>query len=97
MTSDQKARLDILIEKKAQAFQLSENDVGLTDLIEHEIDKADHKPIKQRQYRVPATVSGEVDKQIDEMQIIEESQSPWCSPMMIVKRRRAKGKQNFDL
>jgi len=40
LTSDQKARLDILIEKKAQAFQLSENDVELTDLIEHEIVQA---------------------------------------------------------
>jgi hypothetical protein len=98
LTSDQKARLDILIEKKAQAFQLSENDVGLTDLIEHEIDTADHKPIKQRQYRVPATVSGEVDKQIDEMLrngIIEESQSPWCSPMMIVKQKTREGKTKF--
>jgi hypothetical protein len=76
LTSDQKARLDILIEKKAQAFQLSENDVGLTDLIEHEIDKADHKPIKKRQYRVPATVSGEVDKQIDECKSLKKAKVP---------------------
>ena len=98
LTSEQKVQLERLLGKKSEVFQLSVDDVGLTDLIEHEIDTGDHKPIRQRQYRIPATVSAEVDKQISEMLrngIIEESQSPWCSPMMIVKQRTREGKIKF--
>ena len=51
-----------LIESKFEAFQLSEDDVGLTDLIEHEINTVEHPPIKQRPYRIPATVASEVER-----------------------------------
>jgi hypothetical protein len=98
LTKDQKRRLKTLIESKFEAFQLSEDDVGLTDLIEHEINTVEHPPIKQRPYRIPATVASEVEKQTAEMLkngIIEESQSPWASPMMIVKQKTREGKIKF--
>ena len=82
-----------MIKSKSEAFQLCDSDVGLTDLIEHRIDTGEHNPIKQRQYRIPPTMRGEVDKQVKEMLengVIEESQSPWCSPMMIVKLFQSK-------
>ena len=98
LTLDQKARLNKLIESKAEAFQLSENDVGLTNLIEHEINTGAHHPIKQRPYRMPATVKDEVAKQTAEMLrngIIEESQSPWSSPMLIIKQKTRDGQVKF--
>jgi hypothetical protein len=42
-----------LLDENSQAFQLHDSDIGLTDLIEHEIDTGEHKPIRQRQYRLP--------------------------------------------
>ena len=77
---------------------MNDDDVGLTDLIEHRIDTGNHPPIRQRQYRIPATVNDEVDRQVQEMlrnNIIEESSSPWTSPMMIVKQKARDGKVKF--
>ena len=67
-------------------------------MVEHAIDTGNHAPIRQRQYRIPATVTGEVDKQVEDMLrngIIEHSQSPWASPMMIVKQNTRDGKVKF--
>ena len=63
LNEEQKRRLKQLVETKAKAFQLSEQDIGLTHLIEHAIDTGDHKPIKQKPYRMPATVSNEIEKE----------------------------------
>jgi hypothetical protein len=44
---------------------------------------------------MPATVASEVEKQKAEMLkngLIEESQSPWASPMIIVKQKTREGK-----
>ena len=98
LTGEQKAQLQKLIEDKSEVFQLSENDVGLTNLIEHGIDTGNHPPIRQRQYRLPATMIEEVENQTKEMVrngIIEERNSPWSSPMMIVKQKTREGKVKF--
>ncbi len=88
LSPEQKSKLIQLLLDKSEAFQQSDTDMGLTDPIEHEIRTGNHPPIKQRPYRIPATVKDEVTKQTQEMLssgIIEESCSPWASPMMIVK------------
>ena len=94
LTEEQKLRLVKLIKKKYEAFQLHESDLGLTDLIEHKIDTGTNKPIKQRQHRIPPTMREEVDKQVQEMLsagIIEKSESPWSSPMLMVKQKKRDG------
>jgi hypothetical protein len=58
------------------------------------IDTGNHPPIKQRQFRISQALHGEVAKQIRDMlaaDMIEESLSPWCSPMMIVKQELRDG------
>ena len=83
-----------LIKSKSEAFQWTESDIGLTDLIEHEINTGESKPIKQKQYKIPQAVQGVLDGQINELQendLIEPSISPWCSPMMIAKQVKRDG------
>ena len=68
--------------------------MGRTSLIEHEINTGDSVPIKQKQFRIPQTVQGELDNQIHKMlknDLIEPSTSPWCSPVMIVKQKKRDG------
>lgn len=79
-----------LIMKHQNAFKWTEDDIGLTNLAEHEIDTGSAKPIKQRQYRLPQSAQEEVGRQVEDMlnkNIISESKSPWCSPILLVKKK----------
>ncbi len=49
------------------AFQWSDDDVGRTDLLEHEIDTGNSKPIKQKQFKIPQAVQGILEEQIKDM------------------------------
>ena len=64
LTDCQKARLEELINRKSADFQLNENDIGRTHLIEHSIDTGNSAPIRQRQYRIPQALQGELDAQV---------------------------------
>lgn len=61
--------------------------MGRTKLINHGIDVGEAKPIKQRFYPVSPAVEKVMFREIDRMLalgVIEESTSPWSSPMRLV-------------
>lgn len=63
---------------------------GNCEVLEHTIDVRDSKPIKQTPRRVPLHLREEVDRIIEEMKsqgVIEESRSPWVSPVVMVKKK----------
>jgi hypothetical protein len=94
LTAEQRKRLVAVIKSKMEAFQWEETDIGLTDLVEHEIITGCNKPIKLKQYKIPQAVQGVLDEQIKELvknDLIEPSISPWCSPMMIAKQVKRDG------
>ena len=65
-------------------------DLGNTCLIEHEVNTGNAKPIKQSMRRVPFAMKEEFNKLVDEMLnagLIVESESPWCSPTVLVKKK----------
>ena len=98
LSIEQKEMLSQLIYMKREAFQLHENDVGLTDLIEHEIDTGSCKPIRQKQFRLPQAVHGELERQLEELsrnKLIEPSISPWRNPMLITKQTSRDGKVKY--
>ena len=47
------------MKRNLSAFQWSDDDVGRTNLIEHEINTGNNKPIKQRQFKIPQAVQDE--------------------------------------
>jgi len=94
LTNEQTVKISDLVTRNLSAFQWSDDDVGRTNLIEHEIHTGSNKPIKQRQFKIPQAVQGVLDEQIKDLiknNLIEPSSSPWCSPMMIVKQRKRDG------
>ncbi|MEW8191404.1 MAG: reverse transcriptase domain-containing protein [Candidatus Thiodiazotropha endolucinida] len=83
---------DCLVEFQ-DTFSKHEFDLGLTSLIEHEIDVGNSKPIKQPPRRVPvafATEEENVIKQLEQQGVIRKSSSPWASPICLVRKRSGK-------
>lgn len=71
-------------------FAFSDDQLGRTSLVQHTIDTGDALPIKQRPYRTTPENKQEIDRQVKDMLergIIQESVSPWSSPVVLVKKK----------
>jgi hypothetical protein len=83
-------------------FYLQGDKLSSTDAVRHSISMEPGKePINTRPYRLPETQKLEVDKQVKQLLqdgIIEESNSPWSSPILVIpKKMDASGQQKFRL
>ena len=79
-----------LLEDRNDAFSLDEGERGETSLVEMEIDTGDARPRRQRLRRMPFAVRTEVTKQLKSMQktgVIQTSNSPWASPVVMVRKK----------
>ena len=87
--SQQKAIRKLLI-KHADIFSKDEFDIGSTDLVEHEIDTGDAKPMRSapRPMAYGLKEGGKVTiSKLLERGIIEQSCSPWASPVTLVAKK----------
>ena len=65
-------------------------DIGTTGVVEHKIPTGTAQPVKQLPRKIPHTLKEEVDKQVTLMLdtgIVSCSNSPWSSPVVLVKKR----------
>ena len=63
---------------------------GKTSIIEHRVHLIDDCPIRCRSYALPCAVRGKIQEEIQEMintGIVRESNSPYASPMVVVKKK----------
>jgi RNase H-like domain found in reverse transcriptase/Reverse transcriptase (RNA-dependent DNA polymerase)/Integrase zinc binding domain/Integrase core domain len=90
LTPDQRQGIDSVSNK----FKwLSDQGLGRTSLIHHIIDTQNALPIKQRYYPVSPQIQKQMKEEIDRMlalDVIEESFSPWSSPLVMVKKPNGK-------
>ena len=64
--------------------------LGMTTLLQHQIDTGTHAPIKIPGRRIPPHQKPEVDVMLDELisqDIIRPSFSPWSAPILVVKKK----------
>lgn len=79
-----------LLIKHAGVFAKDDNDLGRTDLVSHDIDTGDIRPIRQPPRRIPTALQEEFDKEMQGMidkGVIEQGQSPWASPVVLVRKK----------
>lgn len=63
--------------------------LGCTDLVQHHIDTSDAVPIKSKHFPLSPPRQEEAYQEIERllsMGVIEESNSPWCSPVVLVRK-----------
>lgn len=86
LTADQKLQIDTVVLKFPSFERLG---LGCTNLLEHHIDTGDASPIKCRHYPLSPPRQAEVYQELNrllEMGVIEESNSPWCFPIVSVRK-----------
>ena len=87
---DQKIKLASVLIKFAGSFSSSSTDIGLTDIISHEINTGNSPPFRlplrrqglQKEEQIKAAVEDGLSRGV-----MEESSSPWASPPVVVAKK----------
>eukprot|EP00731_Ephydatia_muelleri_P004061 Em0002g237a len=90
LIDEEKDKLRRLLREYKGIISLHDGDIGHTSQVFHHIDTGEARPIKQSLRRLPFNQRREVKDLIDAMlekKVIEPSQSPWCSPIVLVKKK----------
>ena len=80
---------DLFVDHK-ETFFTGPTDIGYCDLLQHDIDTGGHFHIKQSSCRPPLSARQAEDDILDETLesgVIEPSDSPWASPVCLVKKK----------
>jgi hypothetical protein len=88
--AEEKVEIKELLLEFQDIFSKDENDVGRTTLIEHKIETADARPVKQLPRRIPLAFQNEEKDCIEKLLkqgIIRPSTSPWASPLVLVRKK----------
>ncbi|RCN53811.1 zinc knuckle [Ancylostoma caninum] len=79
-----------IIVKHSSTFALSDIELGCTDMICYDIELENGTPIRQKTRPVPYGIRPQVSDllaDLKERKIIEESHSPWASPIVLVVKK----------
>ena len=93
LSDDQRKVVHDILLSCSGVFSLNDSDIGYMGVTEHRIELWDDTPIYQKPRRLPEPVSQEIEAQCKELQlldIIEPSMSPWSSPVVPVRKKDGK-------
>ena len=82
--------LKTLLHDHRDTFASSSADLGFCDLIQHDVDTGDARPIKQSPRRPPLAAKESEDEILNDMLstgVTEPSNSSWASPVCLVKKK----------
>jgi hypothetical protein len=81
--------LQSLLVAYQDVFSRSENDLGITDIVEHNIDTGDARPIRQQLRRFPPAHVEAISEHVDNMlsQGVIAACSPWASNIVLVRKK----------
>ena len=90
LTPSEREAVQELLAQNADVFSTNSLDVGCTATILHEIPLVDSRPFRLPYRRIPPSQFQEVHEHIKELKacgIIKTSQSPYASPIVIVRKK----------
>ncbi|GBM46445.1 Retrovirus-related Pol polyprotein from transposon 297 [Araneus ventricosus] len=90
LNEEQRTAVGKLLNEFQNLFSNCDADVGRCNVTQHRINTGDHPPIKQYPRRLPLARKEEADHLVKAMVdngIIDESSSPWASPIVLVKKK----------
>ena len=90
LTAEQARQGQRLLAQYVDVFSQSEQDLGCTDLVQHEIPLTDTHPVRQRYRRLPPSQYEQVRQHIQELLangVIRPSASPYASPIVLVQKK----------
>ena len=90
LTGEEKDQLLGLLQEFHDVFSLEKGERGETNLLELHIKTGEAEPRKQPVRRVPFAVRKEIArhlKQMQEHEVIQPSNSPWASPIVLVRKK----------
>ena len=90
LTKQQKFKVRQLLHQNEDVFATKEQPFGCTDLVKHKIVTETEVLIKQPVRCPPFHLRGEAQKEVDRMLehgVIEPSESPWASPVVLVWKK----------
>ena len=90
LNEDEVCKIKKLIMQYQHCFMAPDGVLGRTNLVKHTIDTGNAVPVKQRFRNPPLHLRDEVDRELEKLQtqgLIEDSDSPWSSPLVIVPKK----------
>ena len=95
----EREQLRSLISECLDAFASDDNDIGLVHLVEHAIVTGDNPPVRARarqySHANKEAIADEVRK-YKETGVVRSSNSPWASPVLIVKKKDGSNRMVVD-
>ena len=89
LNQQQQLTLSKILYQHNELFDLSKPKIANTP-IHHTIPTGDHQPVNAKPYRVNQEKQNIIEKEVNKMEengLIKPSQSPWSSPVLLVKKR----------
>lgn len=90
LTKEEARRAREFLRCYQHVFAEPDTPMGRTDIVQHRINTGDAQPIRQAPRRLPLARQEQVEKMVKEMTeqgVIEESNSPWSSPVVLVTKK----------
>ena len=89
LSADQQQKLSTLLHQYKDVFATDEQPLGRTSTVKHNI-YTEGPPIRQPVRRQPVALQDTIDREVEKMlqqEVIQESFSPWSSPVVMVKKK----------
>lgn len=86
LDEEEQMKLSELIEEMEKTIGVG---LGRTHLLKHSIDTGDSRPCFQKPYCFSPAIKKQLETELDDMlskDVVEPSYSPWCSPVVLVKK-----------
>jgi len=93
LTKEQGQLFKNLLEEFADLFAKDITELGRTDKVNHRIYTEDVPPVKLHSYNMPPDEQNFIKEEIERMlesNIIQPSESPWASPVVLVRKKNGK-------